>query len=115
MTAQKTGDHAEKLAAAYLQSQGLRLIERNYRCRFGEIDLVMQEGKSLVFVEVRLRGNNNFGGAAMSITESKQKKLILTAHHYLQTHGDMPCRFDAILMSKANAEDIEWLRNAFDS
>lgn len=108
------GKNAETLAATYLQKQGLRLVERNYRCRFGEIDLIMRDDGVLVFIEVRLRSNKNFGGAVASITSSKQQKLILTAQHYLQTHGNHACRFDAILMSKTSTQDIEWLRNAFD-
>lgn len=109
------GGDAEKLAAAYLQQQGLRLVEKNYRCRFGEIDLIMHDGKSLVFVEVRLRSNMNFGGAGMSITPAKQRKLTLTAQHYLQKHGSTACRFDAVLMRNTNTHDMEWIRNAFDS
>ncbi len=62
------GRHAESLAAAFLQQRGLKLVERNYRCRFGEIDLVAREGKTLVFVEVRMRTSARFGGAAASIT-----------------------------------------------
>ncbi|HEY0269216.1 MAG TPA: YraN family protein, partial [Methyloradius sp.] len=97
------GNQAEKIAADYLLQQGLKLLETNYRCRFGEIDLVMRDNKTLVFVEVRLRSNSMFGGAAYSINASKQKKLIITAEHYLQQHNaaaKMACRFDAILMDK---------------
>lgn len=110
---------AEKLAATYLTSHGLKLVMQNYHCRFGEIDIIMKDGKTLVFIEVRLRSNPKFGTAATSITPQKQKKLIITAQHYLQEyasqHGDCACRFDAILMDKANAEHIEWLRNAIDA
>jgi len=110
---------AEKLASAYLINHGLKMIVQNYHCRFGEIDLIMQDGKTLVFIEVRLRSNSKFGSAAASITPQKQQKLILTAQTYLQEfsrqHGDCPCRFDAILMDKADASHIEWLRNAFDA
>jgi putative endonuclease len=109
------GTEAEQIAATYLQRQGLTLIGHNYNCRFGEIDLIMREGKVLVFVEVRLRSNARFGGAGMSITYAKQQKLKRTAEFYLQQHGNTACRFDAVLMSKASAEHIEWVRNAFDS
>lgn len=109
------GDDAEKLAASYLQQQGLTLVTSNYQCKFGEIDLVMREGNSLVFVEVRLRSNSHFGGAAASITATKQRKLALTAEHYLQKYGNSACRFDAILMDSKDAQHIEWIRNAFDS
>ena len=90
-------------------------MAQNYHCRFGEIDLIMKDAKTLVFIEVRLRSNNSFGNAASSITPQKQNKLILTAQHYLQLHGDSACRFDAILMSRANLQNIEWIRNAFEA
>lgn len=109
------GLEAEKIAATYLQHQGLVLVCNNYQCRFGEIDLIMRDGKTLVFIEVRMRKNERFGGAAASITPAKQKKLQRTAEHYLQQHGNSACRFDAVLMSTADTEHIEWIRNAFDS
>ncbi len=106
---------AEQLAATFLQSKGLKLICQNYHCRFGEIDLVMLEGKTLVFVEVRMRSNARFGGAASSITPQKQQKLIMTAQHYLQQHGNQSCRFDVILMPNVKLEEIEWICNAFSA
>lgn len=106
---------AEKIATDYLIKQGLLLITQNYSCRFGEIDLIMRDGKTTVFVEVRLRSNDRFGGAGMSITKSKQSKLSLTAAHYLQQHGNVACRFDAILMNKADMAHIEWIKNAFEA
>ncbi len=113
------GLEAEKLAATYLLNKGLKLAVQNYHCRFGEIDLIMKDGKILVFIEVRLRTNSKFGSAVASITPQKQQKLILTAQTYLQEfskqHGDCQCRFDAILMNKADIENIEWLCNAFDA
>lgn len=108
------GGEAEQLAAAYLKQQGLKLVASNYQCRFGEIDLIMRDGQTLVFVEVRLRHNVSFGGAAMSITTAKRQKIIRTAEHYLQQHGDSACRFDAILMSTASVQGIEWIKGAFD-
>ena len=113
------GFEAEKLAAIFLTNHGLKLVVQNYHCRYGEIDLIMKDAKTLVFVEVKLRSNNQFGGAAVSITPQKQQKLILTAQHYLQTQAqiiDEPaCRFDAILMNKADLQHIEWIRNAFET
>lgn len=116
------GIAAEQLAATFLAEKGLKLLAKNYHCRFGEIDLVMQDGKTLVFVEVKLRTSNQFGGAAASITPQKQQKMILTAQHYLQTQkmGDVACRFDAILMQSAHLtatdlQHIEWIRNAFET
>jgi putative endonuclease len=110
-----SGNEAEKLAATYLQQQGLTLLETNYRCRFGEIDLVMRDGDALVFVEVRLRSNANFGGAGMSITPHKQQKLVRAAKHYLLSHSSTSCRFDAVLMDKVDTQHIEWIHNAFDA
>lgn len=113
------GLEAEKLAATFLIERGLKLVTQNYHCRFGEIDLIMKDGKTLVFIEVRLRSNNQFGSAASSITIKKQHKLILAAQHFLQQHseksGHPACRFDAVLMNKANLQSIEWLCNAFET
>jgi putative endonuclease len=109
------GLQAEKMAATFLINHGLSLVAQNYHCRFGEIDLIMQEAEVLVFVEVRLRSSHVFGNAAESITRQKQQKLIATAQHFLQNQPNRPCRFDAILMNKINFHDIEWLRNAFDA
>lgn len=108
------GALAEQAAATYLQGKGLKLLQQNYRCRFGEIDLVLQDGSTLVFAEVRLRSRNDFGGAAASITASKRARLVRAAQHYLAGLGKMPpCRFDAVLMQDADGREIEWLRNAF--
>lgn len=109
------GLKAEQLAETYLTQQGLTLVSRNYHCRAGEIDLVMQDKNSLVFVEVRLRKSSSFGSAAESITLKKQQKLIMTAQHYLQQHGEQACRFDAVLLDDTNAHNIAWIRNAFEA
>ena len=115
----QTGDAAERIAESYLEAQGLKLLARNYRCRFGEIDLVMQERDTLVFVEVRLRRNhkgNDFGGPAASITATKQARIIAAAQHYLSGMKHLPpCRFDAILMNAANANSVEWMQGAFEA
>jgi len=107
------GNLAENTAATFLQQQGLTLVEKNFRCKYGEIDLVMREGNTLVFVEVRLRTSDKFGGAALSINPSKQQKLSRTAEQYLQLHGDCNCRFDAILMQSTDINAVEWVKNAF--
>ena len=108
------GRHAENLAAEFLQRRGLELVERNYRCRFGEIDLIARDGKTLVFVEVRMRTSSSFGGAAASITGAKRGKLLRAARHYLSGTSRMPaCRFDALLVTGADYA-IEWLQNAFE-
>ena len=109
------GDDAETLAADYLKAQGLSLLQRNYHCRFGEIDLVMKQGSTIVFVEVRMRSHTAFGGAAASITASKQQKLIRAAEHFLQQHGNAACRFDAILMNTLDSSQFEWIRDAFSA
>ncbi|HSS47238.1 MAG TPA: YraN family protein [Burkholderiales bacterium] len=109
------GVAAEKHAATFLQKQGLKLLETNYRCRFGEIDLIMRDGDTLVFAEVRLRKNQNFGGAAASITAQKQARLVKTARHYLSSLKTPPaCRFDAVLLSETGGREIEWIKNAFE-
>ncbi|MDR2196006.1 MAG: YraN family protein [Gallionellaceae bacterium] len=106
------GEQAEQIAAEYLQRQGLAIVERNYRCRYGEIDLILRDGDTLVFAEVRLRSSGSFGGAAVSIDAAKQARLIRAAEHYLATQPRLPpCRFDAVLLSSLN--DIEWIKNAF--
>ena len=109
------GQEIEQLACDYLQSRGLALIETNYRCRRGEIDLVMKQNDTLVFVEVRYRKNQDFGGAKASITTSKQTKLHATALHYMQQHQhNTNARFDVIAVTgAATRENIEWIQNAF--
>jgi putative endonuclease len=109
------GKAAEARAAKYLESQGLRIVARNYRSRFGEIDLIANDGATLVFVEVRARSSNAFGGAAASITAAKREKLTRTALHYLAAAGHTPqCRFDAVLLS-GDAGPVEWIRDAFSA
>ena len=111
-----SGARAEQLAADFLKRNRLSLLHQNYRCRFGEIDLIMQDGATLVFVEVRLRSRSDFGGAAASIGAAKQGKLLLTARHYLSTLRKIPpCRFDALLLHSVDGGQIEWLKNAFSA
>jgi putative endonuclease len=114
-TRQAKGAAAEQLAADYLQRAGLSLIERNFRVRGGEIDLICRDGKTTVSVEVRLRSRGDFGGAAASITAAKQARLILAARHWLLRHGETPCRFDCVLLDGLEPKNIEWLRNAFSA
>jgi putative endonuclease len=109
----KPGARAELIAAEHLQRHGLALIQSNYHCRFGEIDLILRDGETLVFAEVRQRSRNDFGGAAASIDQHKQRRLILTAQHYLASLSRQPpCRFDAVLLDAA--DNIEWVKNAFE-
>lgn len=106
------GTQAEEQALGFLRSRGLVLKVRNYSCRLGEIDLIMIDGKTLVFVEVRMRRNRVFGGAAESITPRKQTRLISAARHYLSGKQPMPaCRFDAVLI-ESDAAPV-WIKDAF--
>ena len=107
------GRDAEAMAAAFLQSRGLTILERNYRCRLGEIDLVARDGTTTVFVEVRRRASAAFVGAAASITSAKRLKLLRAARHYMSRLRMLPeCRFDALLI-EGEPPRIEWIRNAF--
>jgi putative endonuclease len=106
------GAAAEDLALAHLQRQGLALKARNFTCRMGEIDLIMEERGTLVFVEVRQRSSSAFGSAAESITARKREKLLATARFYLARRADIPpCRFDAVLVDGQGR--IDWIRDAF--
>ncbi len=106
------GEAAEAHALRWLQQQGLKLEARNYRCRGGEIDLILRDGATLVFVEVRYRSHGGYGSAAESVTPAKQRRLRLAAQHYLQRLGsEPPCRFDIIGIDRDLR--IEWIRNAF--
>lgn len=110
------GSQAELYAAQYLLRHGLKPVEQNYRSRFGEIDLIMQDGNVLVFVEVRLRRNTGFGGAAASIDTRKQQRLIRTAQQYLgKLAHTPPCRFDAVLLEDAQGNNVQWIKNAFET
>lgn len=121
MLSRDTGEAAERHALNYLMRQGLKLVETNYHSRFGEIDLILRDGEVLVFAEVRMRKNDDFGGARASITTAKQAKLIKTANQYLTQFARPPqCRFDAVLLGASNngapnSDTIEWIKNAFDA
>ncbi len=111
------GRSAENQALLYLQRKGLRLIDRNYRWRGGEIDLIMQDRECIVFVEVRLRKNDGFGGGLESIDHHKRQRLIQTALHYLNRQGiDSATRFDVIALSPAKQGlEVNWVRDAFQA
>ena len=113
---QSIGFRKEAEACAYLQKQGLCLIQQQYHCRYGEIDLVMQDEQCLVFIEVRLRRNQKGGCALASISPSKQKKIIHTAEYYLYQHPEtqhLPCRFDVIAFDGWHSKP-QWIKHAFD-
>jgi len=98
-----TGAAIETVALDYLTARGLKALEKNYRCRAGEIDLVMADGQTVVFVEVRYRRHNYFGGGAASVTTGKQRKLLRAAQHYMQQQNiNAACRFDVIDVCSAS-------------
>lgn len=106
------GREAEELALRFLNAAGMRLKSRNYTCRMGEIDLILEDGDTLVFVEVRKRSSAAYGGAAESITARKRGRLIAAARHYLSRQRALPaCRFDAVLVDAHGR--VEWIRDAF--
>ncbi len=111
------GREEEERACRYLLTQGLQPRERNYRCRYGEIDLIMDDGAALVFVEVRYRANRRFAGGAESVDRRKQAKLVAAAQYYLQAHRELarrPARFDVIALAPGDElSGIEWIKNAF--
>ena len=106
------GESAEALAAAFLQRRGFKILTRNYRCRFGEIDLVAESGATLVFVEVRARRSADFGGAAESITAAKRRRIVAAARHYLAAAGERSARFDVVLV-QGEPPQLEWIADAF--
>jgi putative endonuclease len=109
---QSIGAAGEAQALTYLKQKGLFLVERNFRSKNGEIDLIMRDGETLVFVEVRARADGRHGGAAASVTHVKQKRLIRTAQRYLQGLNTLPpCRFDVIAIDDGI---LNWLKNAFE-
>ncbi|MCL2298281.1 MAG: YraN family protein [Proteobacteria bacterium] len=113
---QKRGQEAETLAAAFLERQGLTVVARNVRNRYGEIDIIAREGDTLVFVEVRLRGSATFGGAVASISAQKQQRLWRAAQCYLVALGrEPPCRFDAILLETLDGDQLHWQRDILDA
>ena len=109
------GARAETLAADYLARQGLVVVARNFRTRRGEIDVIVRDRDTLVFVEVRLCSRATYGGAAASITPAKRARLIKAAHAYLATLArEPPCRFDAILLDGLDPARIAWERNILE-
>lgn len=115
-----TGNAYEQMAANYLISQGLTLISSNYQCKLGEIDLIMQERDTLVFVEVRYRLRNDFVGPILSVNRQKQTRLLRTAHVYLKQHRlshAVPSRIDVVgITPRSNGGfQFQWVRNAIQA
>jgi putative endonuclease len=118
--AQMLGARAEQIAADYLQGRGLTILERNFRRRLGEIDLVARDGAVLVIAEVRTRSSNAFGGAAASVDARKQRRIIRAATQLLQQHREyatLPVRFDVLIVDGATSKApvVNWLRHAFEA
>jgi putative endonuclease len=115
----KTGQQAEDSACHYLKTKGLSLIERNYSSPRGEIDLIMKDDSTTVFIEVRYRRNSRFGSGAESVDQRKQKKLLATAAHYLQKNPKAArgaCRFDVVSLTANNDEQqLDWIPDAFQA
>lgn len=119
LVGRRSGAHWEKVAESYLRKQGLRLLQRNFSSRFGEIDLIMEDGRILVFVEVKYRKSSQHGSGAEAVTFHKQGRLSRTAAWYLVKNphrSECICRFDVISINPQQKDDgVNWIRNAFYS
>ncbi|MFN0162437.1 MAG: YraN family protein [Burkholderiales bacterium] len=109
----RIGRDAEDRALAHLEKQGMSLVARNHRCKGGEVDLIMRDRDTLVFVEVRLRGRGAWSGAAESIDRRKQARIILAAQHFLMRRAPVACRFDCVVFEPGSDPAPRWLRDAF--
>lgn len=118
-TTRQRGSHWEKVAESFLNGRGLQTLERNYQVRGGEIDLIMRDGRILVFTEVRYRKNARHGSGADSVTFVKQRRIIHAAQFFLKRHACLPdqvCRFDVVSIGSENGRTlINWIRSAFDT
>jgi putative endonuclease len=118
-TRHATGRQAEQLACEHLQRAGLRVLTKNWLCRLGELDLVMLDGDTVVFVEVRYRRHAAWGGALESVDSRKRAKLISAAELFLQQQprwARHPCRFDVVAIAAGDSPPrLDWVRNAFDT
>jgi len=120
LTTKETGDKAELAAETYLKKKGFKAIARQYKCKFGELDLVMLDANTLVFVEVRYRQTSSFGSAADTVVHRKQRRVILSAQHFLQSntrYQNLNCRFDVVAAKPDKTETdsliLDWIQNAF--
>ena len=112
----RIGDRWERRVETWLKKRGLITIERNYNSRWGEIDLVCEQNEAIVFVEVRFRSGQSFGGGAASVNHHKQQRIIRAAGLYLAEHPEYaqrPCRFDVVDASGDDEQGIHWIENAF--
>ena len=113
MTTRKIGAQGESFAAQILQKRGMEILLRNYYTPYGEIDLIVRDGKYLVFVEVKYRSNKESGYASAAVDYRKQKRISQAAQFFLLRYGyrEPPCRFDVVAI---DGEQIQWIKNAFD-
>lgn len=116
---QAQGYSFEERAAQWVQAQGWQILQRNYRCKVGEIDIIAEDGGQVVFIEVRARSNRRFASAAASVDRRKQQKLLRAASLYLRSAGsrqNFPCRFDVIAFDPRQSgqdSELKWIRSAF--
>lgn len=119
LTSRQVGKRWEKIAESFLRRHGLTTRKRNFSSRLGEIDLVMNDRNSLVFVEVRFRGNNRHGSGADTVTRQKQARIIRAAMYFLSQNprlSQKPCRFDVISIGTDQGNhQIQWIKNAFET
>lgn len=119
LSSRQRGGRWERLAESFLQTKGLRTLKRNFQVRSGEIDLVMMDGSTLVFAEVRYRADSRHGSGAESVTHGKQLRITSAARQFLRKspwYCDRPCRFDVVSIDRELGEiRINWIRNAFDA
>lgn len=120
MNTRQQGYQQEQTACRFLESQGLKLSDQNYQTRIGELDLIMEEENTLVFIEVRYRKNDHFGSPIASVDAQKQKRIILAAEIYLQAHRwarEKPIRFDVVGISPKKKDELQfdWIKNAFSA
>ncbi|CAG1065148.1 hypothetical protein BAC1_00726 [uncultured bacterium] len=112
------GRRGEDEAALFLESKGYKVVERNYRCRYGEIDIVARDGKTVVFVEVKTRGSDRFGCPTASVDARKQKKILLTSQFYIESNRlfDTDLRFDVVGIEMSGGKlAFELVKNAFEA
>lgn len=109
------GQYYEQLALTYLQQQGLQLVAQNFRCKIGEIDLIMRQQQCWVFIEVKYRASSAYGGALAAISRSKQQKVIGAVKYYQLQHRltQQPCRIDVLAIEGHAPYQFTWLQNAF--
>ena len=118
-TKRELGDQLEEFASKKLVEKGLKIVSQNYLCKMGEVDLIARDKQDLVFVEVRYRKSESYGGSLASVDKKKQKRIILAANHYLQKHdltNKIPCRFDVFAIT-GTIQDLNynWIKAAFNT